>query len=29
MILLLNSLSLGFLMSIWILNPFKIQKQDM
>lgn len=29
MILLLNSLRLGFLMSIWILNLFKIQKQDM
>lgn len=29
MILLLNSLCLGFLMLIWILNLFKIQKQDM
>lgn len=29
MILLLNSLCLGFLMYIWILNLFKIQKQDM
>lgn len=29
MILLLNSLCLGFLMSIWILNLLKIQKQDM
>ncbi len=29
MILLLNSLRLGFLMLIWILNLFKIQKQDM
>lgn len=29
MILLLNSLCLGFLMPIWILSLFKIQKQDM